>query len=210
MFFIEYSISFLNILVGLDCQYTVHDFVTIEVLNSTLSRLGLVVLDNSSCQSSPEVILLDMAFFHGSFSGKEFLCLKNIYIEVIVGELWTQTHDSNCAEKLFLRLSCFLLLLKSLLRPFPDLLLNISLTPVSPAVIVLFVKAFFDKSMLVRLITSGLPILLIFIIGIPGAISEFFRLEFLNEDMLTCLRRLTLSFSLSFLMRSSRETSAML
>lgn len=70
---LAYSKSFLDVLVGLDCKNTVHDLMAVQVLDRTLSRLRLIVLDNRSSQGSAEVVLLDMAFFHGALSCEELL-----------------------------------------------------------------------------------------------------------------------------------------
>lgn len=68
-----YNKSFLHVFVGLDCEDTVHDFMAVQILDRALSRLGLIVFDDSSSQGSAEVVLLDMTFFHGSLSCEQLL-----------------------------------------------------------------------------------------------------------------------------------------
>ena len=65
--------SLLDVLVGLHSQDAVHDLVAVQVLDGALSRLGFVVFHNSSGQSPTEVVLLNVAFLHGTLSGKQFL-----------------------------------------------------------------------------------------------------------------------------------------
>lgn len=65
--------SLLDVLVGLHSENAVHDLMTVQVLDGTFGRVGLVVLHNSSGQGTTEVVLLNVAFLHRTLSCKQLL-----------------------------------------------------------------------------------------------------------------------------------------
>jgi hypothetical protein len=67
------QLSFLHVLVWDDGQNAVHNLVAVQVIDSVVGTLGLVVLNDSSGRGSAEVVLLDVAFFQGSLGGEQFL-----------------------------------------------------------------------------------------------------------------------------------------
>jgi hypothetical protein len=60
--------SFLDIFVRLHSQDAIHDSVTIDIGDSTGSRLRIVVLNNGSVKIPSEIVLLDEALLQGSLS----------------------------------------------------------------------------------------------------------------------------------------------
>ena len=60
--------SFLNIFVWFHGQDAIHDPVTIDISDSTRSRLRIVVLNNGSVKIPSEIVLLDEALLQGSLS----------------------------------------------------------------------------------------------------------------------------------------------
>ena len=178
----------------------------IQILDGVFGTLRVMILHNCCRQSSPKVVLLDQALFQGSLCCEEFLTSQVAYIEIVVGELGTQPHHLQSAEELL----PFLLLLQSWLRTSFFEVLLVSCIPVVPSVNTIIFETLFDLSMLVGDSISWPPVTSVLIIDGPSSTDEFFSFEFLGERGVTCLSLLTLSLVLSFLMRSSRDTSAIL
>ena len=203
---IHLSLGF-DVLVGLYSQDTVHNLMLIQILDGIFGTLRVMVFHDCCCQSSPEIVLLDEAFLQGSFCCKEFLASYLSYIKIVIGELGTESHHLESAEELL----PFLLLLNCWPR---TLFLEVPLVPVVPGISVvpsiatIIFKTLFDRPILVRCIISWPPITSILIIDGTGSTHKFFCFEFLGERGYTCLSLSTLFFVLSFLMRSSRDTSA--
>lgn len=130
----------------------------------------------------------------------------NLYIEVLVGKLRAQTHDFDGAELFFSVFSSFLLLLELGFGAISVLFVGLFCSPFVPTVIETFISTFLNEFLLIRMVAARLSVILVVI----GSIGELFGFEFLTQKGGYLFESVDLSFSLSFLIRSSSETSAMI